>query len=641
MCGITGIVACESCDLGKTLVRMTDALKHRGPDGYGYVSLQSGASFDEPALYNVPQNPEKVFFGHRRLNIIDLEGSRQPLGNEDGSVWVTFNGEIYNYKELRECLSKKGHHIREAGDTEVLVHLWEEYGEEMPEHLTGMFAFGIYDTRKDILFLARDRFGQKPLYYWHNSKSFSFASELQALWEMENFPFNEFDRVSVTQYFRYGYIPNPRTIYSGVYCLPPGHTLTLKNGNVSLKRYYKPSVNGIKGQCNLEELEDELDRSVSLRMISDVPLGAFLSGGIDSSLIVASMSKQSEVPVKTFTISTGNNWFDESETARTVAEYIGTEHHEFLVKPDFVAVAQKLARHYGQPFADYSCVPTYYISRETRKKVTVALSGDGGDELFAGYNRYANYFYTKMAGAIPFSLRIPMALFARKFTIKNHHFAGWVSNYILSAGLLPLKGENHSGLYHNYLRKQVFTDDFIKDLSDLEYQEIEAFSRLFAIAESENPLERWLEVDQRIYLPDDILTKVDIASMAVSLECRAPFPDHHFTELANRISIQKKISRGQTKLPLRRLAQKRIPVGISNLPKKGFNLPLSLWLRSSLKDWAYENLFKNQSWSSYLKHSAVENLWNEHQTGKIDHSMRLWMIIAWNLWSESISSPLN
>ena len=207
--------------------------------------------------------------------------------------------------------------------------------------------------------------------------------------------------------------------------------------------------------------------------------------------------------------------------------------------------------------------------------------------------------------------------------------------------MLPLKGENHSGLYHNYLRKQVFTDDFIKDLSDLEYQEIEAFSRLFAIAESENPLERWLEVDQRIYLPDDILTKVDIASMAVSLECRAPFLDHHFTELANRISIQKKISRGQTKLPLRRLAQKRIPVGISNLPKKGFNLPLSLWLRSSLKDWAYENLFKNQSWSSYLKHSAVENLWNEHQTGKIDHSMRLWMIIAWNLWSESISSPLN
>ncbi len=325
-------------------------------------------------------------------------------------MWVTFNGEIYNYLELRESLKNKGHKLREAGEeTEVLCHLWEEYGERMVDHLVGMFAFALFDTSKNLLYLARDRFGKKPFYYYHASGHFFFASELQALAQADMFPHGETDETAAAQYFRYGYIPSPNTIYRGVKSLRPGHYAVYREGKLNVREYWRPSVVGERGHANLDRLEEVLDEAVALRIRADVPVGAFLSGGIDLSLVVASMARQINRPVETFTITTDEAWCDESVAAAETAGYLGTNHHTFHVEPDLVKVAQSLAWHYGQPFADYSAVPTYYVCRETRRHVTVALSGDGGDELFAGYRRYANFRWTSIAARLPYSARVAVA----------------------------------------------------------------------------------------------------------------------------------------------------------------------------------------------------------------------------------------
>ena len=639
MCGIAGIYSPEKFRMGFLLGKMTDALTHRGPDGQGYVSLNPGQPRNEPAADIPSSESGHVWLGHRRLSIIDIEGSKQPLCNEDGTVWVTFNGEIYNYLELRKDLEDRGHIFVEAGDTEVLVHLWEEYGCEMFSHIIGMFAFCIYDLRKDQLIIARDRYGQKPLYYWQSNNIFAFASELQSLWELDNFPKNDLDQISAGQYFRYGYIPSPRTIYKNVNSLLPGHFLTINDGKKVVEQYWKPQVHGVDGVCDLEQLEDLLDQAVGLRLRSDVPLGAFLSGGIDSSLVVASMARQTKTPVETFTITTGEAWCDESETARSISGHLGTRHHEFLVKPDLVDISQKLARHYGQPFADYSSVPTYYVSRETRKHVTVALTGDGGDELFAGYQRYANYRTTRIMGLLPLGFRKFAARIISKREKVGAFPGGSVGDFILCAGQAEAKGENHSFSFHQFWREKCFQPDFSQNVNHLNEEEVACFRKYFNESVSDDPLEKWLEVDQRMYLADDILVKVDIASMAVSLECRAPFLDHRLAEVVNRYPVIEKLQGRRTKVALREIANKRLPREILELPKKGFTLPLASWLRNDLKDWAYDILFRNQSsWETFLRPESVQMLWEEHQSPQSshDHSLRLWIIISWCLWAEAV-----
>ncbi|MEE4352658.1 MAG: asparagine synthase (glutamine-hydrolyzing), partial [Desulfatiglans sp.] len=568
-----------------------------------------------------------------RLSIIDLEGSKQPLRNEDGTVWVVFNGEIYNYLELRIALSGRGHALREAGDTEVLVHLWEEYGSRMLEHLRGMFAFAIYDTRSDTLFMARDRFGQKPLYYWQNEDFLAFASELQAFWALDDFPGTELNNTSVCRYFRYGYVPGPRTIYKTVKSLPPGHSLTIRNSAWKTEQYWRPRVEGCDDGCIQDRLEELLDEATRIRLRSDVPLGAFLSGGVDSALVVASMTRQMQTPVETFTITSDKAGFDESGHARRTSNHLGTMHHEFQVDPDLVAVSEGLARHFGQPFADYSCVPTYYVSRETRKHVTVALSGDGGDELFAGYQRYKHYRWSRLAGRIPWRTRRLLAGILWKWGNSRSFPGGGVGDFLLSAGGVDVKGENHSASYHHFWREQCFQPGFYNHMIETEDDDIAQFKRLYNEAASDDPLEKWLEVDQRMYLAEDILTKVDISSMAVSLECRSPFLDHLLAEAANRIPARTKLRFGRTKIPLRNLAAKRLPKDIGKLPKKGFSLPLGIWFRYDLKDWAYETLFGHQSaWEAFMRPQSVRWLWQEHQSSRNDHSMRLWIIISWILW---------
>jgi asparagine synthase (glutamine-hydrolysing) len=632
MCGIAGIAFSEAASAGACIERMTGVLHHRGPDGTGFIALSPGALQPPVPLDQPPASLAKVFLGHRRLSIIDVEGSKQPLANEDGSVWVSFNGEIYNYIELRQELRSRGHSLREAGDTEVLVHLWEEYGENCVDHLVGMFAFAIYDTRQDILFLARDRFGQKPLFYWRTDDRLAFASELQALWELEDFPAEEIDDIAAAQYFRYGYVPGPRTIYAGVNSLPAGHTATWRDGNLNLRSYWRPRVRGT-GALDLEELEHYVDQSVKIRLRSDVPLGAFLSGGIDSSLIVASMARQTSQPVQTFTISLGDSRLDESQAAEATAAALGTRHRRFQVEPDLVSVAEKLAGHYGQPFADFSSVPTYYVSRETRRHVTVALTGDGGDELFAGYLRYSNFRWTRLLSILPMPVRAAMAGLAKQVCVHSRRLADVpLDDFIVSAGKMSEKGDNITNLFHRGHRKNIFTERLMHAAHEEHEEEVARFGQLFSAASSEIPLERWLEVDQQLYLCDDILAKVDIASMAVSLECRAPLLDHRLAEAVNRIPLKEKIAGNATKIPLRALAKRQLPGHLLNLPKRGFTLPLAAWLRHDLRDWASAVIFDNTAnWAPFLREDRVEKMWNEHQGGHIDHAQRLWTIIAWNL----------
>jgi len=572
----------------------------------------------------------KVWLGHRRLSIIDVEGSAQPLANEDGTVWITFNGEIYNYAELRAALQSR-HCLRTAGDTEVLVHLWEDRSEHMIQPLVGMFAFALYDARRDLLLLARDRFGKKPLYYWHGPAGLAFASELQALWEVEGFPIDELDPAAVAQYFRYGYVPGPRTIYRGVWSLPPGHLALVRNGRVELIEYWRPRVCGESWSGGLDEIETLLDDAVRLRLNADVPLGAFLSGGIDSGLVVASMVRQRD-RVNTFSIAMPEARLNESAEAASTAMHLHTVHHTFEVQPDVVGVAERLARHYGQPFADYSAIPTYYVSREARSQVKVALTGDGGDELFAGYERYVNYRWTRLAAMLPAWPRRCVAGLARR-TFGQADLGGRIAEYLASAAALPEKGERHSSLFHPQWQDRCFEAGFKHVLREASNSDLDRFSQLYREAVSPHPLERWLEVDQRLYLADDILTKLDVASMAVSLECRAPLLDHRLAERVNRLPLAAKIRAGQTKRVLRALARRRLPERILAVPKRGFTMPLADWLRHELRDYSVGLLFEgSRPWEPYLAAQSLRRLWEAHQSGREDHSMRLWTVIAWCHW---------
>jgi asparagine synthase (glutamine-hydrolysing) len=635
MCGIAGIVSPHPARWGQTIKAMTDAIRHRGPDGQGVVALDPGRLHDAPAEIDMVNGPARVFLGHRRLSIIDIEGSHQPLRNEDGSVWVVFNGEIYNYRELADNLCQKNHLLREKGDTETLVHLWESYREDMLTQLNGMFAFALYDTRTDTLFLARDRYGEKPLFYWDSPGCFAFASELQALWEVEGFPIDAVDDLALAQYFRYGYVPSPLTIYPGVRRLPPGCCLIHAAGRTRLVSYWTPSVTGGIHSLDPVELRERFDGAVKSRLVADVPLGCFLSGGLDSSLVAASMSRQTNDALRTFTISTGDPVGDESAEARRIAEWLGSQHSEFRVEPDFVSVSEKLARHFGQPFADYSSVPTYYVSQETRKSVKVALSGDGGDELFAGYERYANMRMSALCGVLPRPLRAFVAGIAERI-LPASDLRSHLADFARSAAGNPQKGENHSTLFYDYWGRACFTADFQRAVARLDQEELARFSAYYHSAASSNPLDRWLETDQRMYLTDDILAKVDTASMAVSLETRAPFLDHGFAEYVNRLDYRLKIANGKTKRPLRGMAAQCLPAGIADLPKRGFTLPLAGWLRADLKSWTESLLFENKRlWSAYLREAVIENMWQAHQQGRADHSMRLWVIAAFCLWRRS------
>ena len=617
MCGIAGIF-----DLGERrpideslLVAMRDSLRHRGPDDEG-LHVEPG-----------------VGLGHRRLSIIDLSGGHQPCYNEDSTVVVVYNGEIYNFQALVEELSALGHTFRSSCDTEVLVHAWEEWGEASVERYNGMFAFALWDRNRKTAFLARDRLGIKPLYYARTDDGrVLFGSELKSLLVDPRLS-RELAPEAVEEFFAYGYVPEPRSIFRRVQKLSPGHTLSLTpEGASEPRRYWDVTFDAIEGGSDDalgEELIGRFRQAVSKRLMSDVPLGAFLSGGVDSSAVVAMMAGESEEAVNTCSIAFGEREFDESVFAARVAEQYQTNHYVESVKPDDIELLDRLASLYDEPFADSSAMPTYRVSELARKRVTVALSGDGGDENFAGYRRYRWHSYEeRMRAFMPASLRRPLfGLLGRAYPK-----ADWAPKILRAKSTLEaLARDSIEGYFHSVsilgdsLRSRLFSGGFRKRLGG--YGAIEVLRRHGQNA-PEHPLSRVQYLDLKTYLVGDILTKVDRASMAHSLEVRVPILDHELVEWAATLPPQAKLRGREGKFLFKRSLENYLPHDVLYRPKMGFAVPLASWFRGPLKERVREAVLGPRLLDTGIfDERFLQKIVSEHQSGVRDFSAPLWSLL--------------
>ena len=621
MCGITGFIDYwDTGDRSSTderaaiLDRMCRIITHRGPDDQGTFVTQG------------------VGLGMRRLSIIDLVSGHQPISGEDGSVTIVFNGEIYNFLELKPQLEAHGHRFMTHSDTEAIVHAYEEFGPECVAHLRGMFAFAIWDEGDRTLFLARDRVGKKPLYYTTTpSGTFVFGSELKTLLAHPRVE-RELDPQALDAYFTLGYVPDPLSIFRGIHKLPPGHYLTLRNGGVTVKPYWDFDFRESPQRSEvdyLEELRSLLDESVRLRLISDVPLGAFLSGGIDSSTVVALMARHLGQPVKTFSIGFHEDSYNELQYARLTAKKFATDHHEFFVTPDICSVVDELVWHFDEPFADSSAIPTYMVSKLARDHVTVVLSGDGGDELFAGYTRYVVEQRRGGFERLPKTLREGVM---RPLSERLPH-ATWGRNYLHNISLGEIARYLDSvSVFTRLNRKLLYTTDFQSQLSTSNY----AGSLFQAFADkiqTNDSLDRLLYIDSKTYLPGDILTKVDRMSMAVSLEARAPLLDHKLIDFVTSIPSALKLAGLETKHLLKQAVKDLIPPQILNRPKQGFGVPIQEWINQQLRSRIRDTLTDLRSRQrGYINPAYVEVLLDEHERGRRDHSMGLWALLMFELW---------
>lgn len=614
MCGITGIVNINKDETAAKhiLQKMCAAIKHRGPDEGGEWTHKN------------------IGLAMRRLKIIDMVSGSQPMHNEDKTVWLVFNGEIYNYQELRNDLQKKGHLFATNSDTETIIHLYEEYGENCVDYLRGMFAFAIYDLNNETLFLARDRLGIKPLFYMETGKSFLFGSEIKCLFKHPQMNCSIYHPALVT-YFAYGYVPDPDTMIEKVKKLPPGHILTCKHGKINIKQYWDVTFNHSKIYSEdyyIEKILYHLNESVRLRLVSDVPLGAFLSGGIDSSMVVALMAKNMDEPVKTFSIGFENQAYNELEYARMVSKEYGTDHHEEIVKPDAESVINDLIYQFDEPFADSSAIPTYYVSKMTRKHVTVSLSGDGGDELFAGYDRYFPGSLFKAANNIPHIIR--KILFLKSASILPEWFPGINTLRHLSCNeneryLRSIsKGisTTHDSVFSHDLREKLANTDPSPVM--LEY--LDKYS-------GSNMLTKQQYLDIKTYLPGDILTKVDRMSMLVSLEARVPFLDHKLVEFAASIPPNVLIKNNDPKYLLKKVAERLLPKQVIYRPKMGFAVPIADWLRNEWKEISRDLvLSKNSFIHNYFNPKFVERIFLEHKTRRRNHDYLIWTLMVLEMW---------
>lgn len=618
MCGIAGIIGTEPDTVVELaeIQRMCQTIIHRGPD-------------DEGTYVKGP-----VGLGMRRLSIIDLSSGHQPIHNEDKTIWIVFNGEIYNFPQLREELEKSGHHFYTNTDTEVIVHLYEELGADCVERLRGMFAFAIYDERQRKLLLARDRLGKKPLHYAVVNGRLLFGSEIKALLAVAP-ELRDINLEGVLQFFYFGYVPDPYTAFSRIHKLPPGHLLEFANGKVCLKQYWDLPAYGTHAPCSeeecLEEIEQQLAEAVRIRLISDVPLGALLSGGVDSSIVVALMARASAKPVKTFSIGFPSDDFNESHYSRMVARRFGTEHHELVVEPNFAETLETLTHVLDEPFADSSILPTYCVSRLARQHVTVALSGDGGDELFAGYDRYLVDSRRRVFDFIPswggrlyrnhIHDRLPSSTRGRRFAYNISLPAP--ERYLDSLSFLPAFDRERS----------VFSDDFLTRTKTLK-NPLDLFLNHLERAPANDHLSRLLYLDTKTYLPGDILTKVDRMSMATSLELRAPILDHVFVESVTRLPADWKFHRGTRKYIFKKLAERvGVPPEVLRRPKQGFSMPLVHWMRDELKGDLSRVLLEPRTLQrGYWKPAAVRGILDEHFNGRRDHSAQIWLMLMFELW---------
>ncbi len=617
MCGIAGMVAGDrSAQIDEPEVRdMCAAIVHRGPD-------------DEGVYVHGP-----VGLGMRRLSIIDVAGGHQPVHNEARNVWVVFNGEIYNFLELRRELESQGHSFYTQSDTEILVHAYEAYGPDFVRKLRGMFAFALYDCKQKKLVLGRDRLGKKPLHYaLHNGRLY-FGSEIKSLLAVAP-ELARLDNEALLQFFYYGYIPDPCTVFSAIRKLPPGYLLEFAEGSIRLQQYWDLpqfcSADKPESEC-LEELEATLDDAVRMRLMSEVPLGALLSGGVDSSTVVAMMARVSNRPVKTFSIGFSHTDFDEAGHARAVAARFGTDHHELLVDANVWDTLEKLSCIIDEPFADSSVIPTYHVARMARQHVTVVLSGDGGDELFAGYDGYEVQHQRRHLDLIPRWVApayhklvyplIPKRLRSRKLAY----------NFVLSSRERFVTGRAMLPAYDPQLT--ILSPEFVRSVEGAQPAE-EVARRYYDNAPASDLISRMQYTDIKMYMTADVLTKVDRMSMACSLEVRCPLLDHVFVELAAKLPASMKMRHGTRKYLLRRLAEKLgVPRETLYRPKQGFALPLRHWIRSELKSEITAILLEPRTLGrGYFRKSGIETMLREHHSGHRDHSAVLWQLLSFELW---------
>lgn len=620
MCGIAGKLSTDPKDgVGTELIRrMTAVLRHRGPD-------------DEGVWVNGP-----VGLGSRRLAIIDLSPrARQPMANEDGSLWIVFNGEVYNFQALRADLERKGHPFRSDSDTETVLHLYEEEGVECLRRLRGMFAFALWDGPQRTLFLARDRLGKKPLYYHHDGQVFRFASEPKAILQDPRVR-AEADFEAIHHYLSYGYIPSPWTAFLGIRKLPPAHYLLVRDGHVSAHRYwslsYIPKRAGSEAALG-EELVALLEEAVRLRLISDVPLGALLSGGIDSSTVVALMRRLTSGPVRTFSIGFDKPEYDELAYARQVAQRFETEHHELVVKPDAVAMLPRLVWHYNEPFADSSALPSFSLCEMARGFVTVALNGDGGDEAFIGYDRYLGTVLAGWYDRVP----APMRRAASRALALVPRGSPKSPAYRLRrfAEVLALEPRRRYGrwltCFDNSPKAALYTPEFAVHVGPSD--SLGLLEAAYQRSDAPTFLEATVHTDVQLYLPDDLLVKMDIASMANSLEVRSPFLDHHVVEFAASLPRSMKLRGLTQKYLLKKVMKGVLPAPVLGRKKMGFGVPIDHWFRHELKDMAYDLLLGDRARQrGYFRPDAVRRYLDEHVGGQGHHHYRLWTLLMLELW---------
>ncbi len=636
MCGICGTVGFSNKEL---LEKMCDVMKHRGPDDEGmYLSkVQS------------PKSKVQVGLGVRRLKVIDLETGHQPIHNEDETIWIVSNGEIYNYKDLRIDLKKRGHRFYTKSDTEVIVHLYEEYGEDCVKKLRGMFAFAIWDEKKEKLFLARDRLGIKPLYYFSHNRELLFASTIKSIFQSSKIG-REVNLRALDYYLTFLYVPAPETMFKGIKKLLPGHILVYANGEISVKQYWdlpitdhsapegRDPASGGRSPITVhdekyyaERIYELLKEAVEERLMSEVPLGAFLSGGIDSSIVVGLMSRIMDQPVKTFSIGYGKEAqaYNELKYSRLVAKHFKTDHREFIVEPKVIELLPKLIWHLEEPFADSSAIVTYLVSQVAREHVTVALTGIGGDEAFGGYPRYLGTRFAESYLKIPEFLRekvISRIVNGLPESTKGSHLANRLKRFIRFS---PLPPEER---YISWL--SFFDEEARGELYSGTYQDtMEIHKSYFEKAGAEDFLDRVFYVDVKTYLPDDLLFTGDRMSMANSLELRVPFCDHRLLEFSATIPQEMKIRGWHLKYLLKKSMSELLPPAILKRGKQGFMVPLGIWFQRELKDFTSEILLgPKASERGYFKSDYVKRLLEEHYSGRKDNTHRIWALLVFELW---------
>ncbi len=629
MCGIVGIINCDRDQAADehTARAMAAALIHRGPN-------------DEGFYFN-----RNVALGMRRLSIIDLDTGHQPISNEDRSVWVVFNGEIYNYRELRERLVARGHQFSTHSDTEVIVHLYENYGDDLTLHLNGMFAFALWDERRERLLIARDRMGEKPLYFTQaGDNAFIFASELKSL-VLHPHVQRRLNLLALRKYLQYEFVPSPHTMIEGVHKLRPAHRLTFEKGRWQTESYWRLNYQGERLKIDEDEASEELTRrlreAVRLRLISDVPLGVLLSGGIDSSAVSALACEAAGARVKTFSISFDERSFDESSYARQVAKHLGTEHYEEkFTEREMLDIFPEIPRLLDEPLGDGSLIPTYLLSRFTRRYVTVALGGDGGDEMLAGYPTYAAHRMADYYRLLPNFVRkglIEQAVARLPVSTENLSFDFRAKRFVRGAALPP--GTRHTvwmGSFTADQQRQLLTRDILNAWPEEEvFDEIRAYDHENGKGKlaSVDVVEQMMRLDANYYLAECVLFKVDRASMAASLETRAPFLDHLLIEFLTRLPIDLKLRRLTGKYILKRAMRDRLPREVIKRPKKGFGMPVAKWIKGELK-----TLVRDTFSSDRLKRRGlfnpqyVQRLLDEHERGEADHRKLIWTLLMFEIW---------